>query len=115
MDWLGWWHGGHTSNRAMKWLAKSAQLVYGDAGDLTDVKEHANSPDSSWQISYNLACYYASSAPSKALAALEQCLVRPGVEELTAEWVQRDPDLKDIASSPRFAAFCAQLEQGGTA
>lgn len=115
MDWLGWWHGGRTSNSAIKWLAKSAQLVYGDAAKLADVTDHAKRPDSSWQISYNLACYYASTAPSLALDALERCLVRPGVEQLTAEWVQRDPDLKAISSSPRFAAFCAQLDQGGTA
>lgn len=112
MDWLGWWHGGRRSNESTKWLAKSALPVYGGA-DLADVVSHSERPDSSWQVSYNLACHYASTSPGAALNALELCLMRPGIEELKRDWVERDPDLAGIAASPRFAAFRARLEQGG--
>jgi len=115
MDWLGWWSGGRRSNRSTKWLAKSAQLVYGgtEVDGVDDVVAEAQRPDSSWQVSYNLACHYAADSPTAALDALELCLGRPGIEDLKADWVEQDPDLHGIATTPRFAAFCAQLEQGG--
>jgi tetratricopeptide (TPR) repeat protein len=49
---------------------------------------------------------------NKALDFLEQTLSRPGVEQLTADWPSRDPDLAVLASDPRFQRFLAQLRTG---
>jgi hypothetical protein len=78
-----------------------------------------------WQISYNAACrraadieaVYATPAKQKkaadgALKFLEQTLVRPGVEQLSADWVSRDPDLAVLRGLPRFKRFLAQLKPG---
>ncbi|MCO5329184.1 MAG: hypothetical protein M9961_03805 [Ilumatobacteraceae bacterium] len=114
--WIDWWQGGSRSNHDLRWLAKSAMVVYG-GGDVQSVERQAAKPDSSWQLSYNLACHYASSSPpvpQRALAALQRCLVRPGAEELTADWVRQDPDLAAVANSPGFDEFCARLAQGAT-
>jgi hypothetical protein len=48
-----------------------------------------------------------------AIALLEQTLVRPGVEQLSADWVSHDPDLTTLRSLPRFTRFLAQLRPGG--
>jgi hypothetical protein len=77
-----------------------------------------------WQISYNAACRRAAdiatasllteknNAADGALKFLEQTLVRPGVEQLSADWVSRDPDLAKLRALPRFKRFLAQLKPG---
>jgi tetratricopeptide (TPR) repeat protein len=77
-----------------------------------------------WQISYNAACRRAAdiatvslltekhNAADGALKFLEQTLVRPGVEQLSADWVSRDPDLAVLRALPRFKRFLAQLKPG---
>jgi tetratricopeptide (TPR) repeat protein len=77
-----------------------------------------------WQISYNAACRRAADiatvslltekddAADGALKFLEQTLVRPGVEQLSADWVSRDPDLAMLRALPRFKRFLAQLKPG---
>ena len=78
-----------------------------------------------WQISYNAACRHAAdidiakgtqteqeNAADCALKFLEQTLVRPGVEQLSADWVSRDPDLAVLRPHPRFKRFVAQLRPG---
>jgi hypothetical protein len=78
-----------------------------------------------WQISYNAACRRAAdidiakgtqteqeNAADRALKFLEQTLVRPGVEQLSADWVSHDPDLAVLRPHPRFKRFLAQLRLG---
>ena len=48
-----------------------------------------------------------------ALDFLERTLVRPGVEQLSANWVRHDPDLAALRELPRFKRFLAQLRPGG--
>ena len=96
--------------------AKSARLAYTRRDNpkieavLNDIEEAADDPLISWQLSYNLACYYAQTNEGEALRRLEDCLVRPDVHELTAEWVGKDPDLAPIAGHPRFKRFRVQLQ-----
>jgi hypothetical protein len=47
-----------------------------------------------------------------AMRFLELTLVRPGVEQLSADWVSRDPDLAVLRALPRFKRFLAQLRPG---
>ena len=77
-----------------------------------------------WQISYNAACRRAAdvtavplpgdqeNAAGDSLKFLEQTLMRPGVEQLSADWVSRDPDLAVLRALPRFKRFLAQLKPG---
>lgn len=51
-------------------------------------------------------------AAGNAMRFLEQTLVRPGVEQLSADWVSRDPDLAVLRALPRFKRFLAQLRPG---
>lgn len=75
-------------------------------------------PDSWWQISYNAACGYAScvtvdpSQKDTALDLLEQTLIHPGIHQLAADWVRKDPDLRPISGSDRFGRFVDQLRSG---
>ena len=112
--WLSWWRGRGMSSKDLMWLATSARLVYRSspsAGDLTAMSKVADRPDSSWQVSYNLACAYARTNTGVAVEWLEHCLLRPGAQELRSQWVQLDPDLEPIASTARFARFCERLDQ----
>jgi hypothetical protein len=111
-------------------LVRSARRVLsGDEHDCKKLDKTANADGSWWQISYNAACGHADnvaravdradsdSTPSAdmrheadiAMTFLEQTLVRPGVEQLSAEWVSRDPDLAVLRPFPRFKRFLAQL------
>jgi hypothetical protein len=74
-------------------------------------EDRAIEPESHWQISYNIACYYSllsaiSPDPEGAAASgdgeshsqksfnwLERCLDRPNNGQLVREWAERDPDL----------------------
>ena len=51
-------------------------------------------------------------AAGNAMRFLELTLVRPGVEQLSANWVSRDPDLAVLRAFPRFKRFLAQLRPG---
>ena len=112
-------------------LVVSALRSLGDAGQLGKLRDSADRPQSGWQISYNGACGYASSIDSlsvpnadktliarrkkyaeQALCLLEQTLVRPGIHQLSAEWVKEDAALSSIAASPRFTRFVDQLRPG---
>lgn len=113
--------GNRASAVRMKWLAKSGILVNSvdDVGSLlTEITAEADDPNSSFQVSYNLTCYYAVRPETegnlaKALQTLEQCLVRPKVESLRSDWVRTDPDLASLVGDPRFELFLAQLAGGG--
>jgi hypothetical protein len=90
-------------------LVWSASAIY--TNDVHDVIRRADGPGSWWQVSYNAACAKARSGDAQeAMGLLEQCLIRPGVQQLKADWVNADPDLKSLEGWPRFDRFCAQLE-----
>ena len=121
-------------------LVKSARQAIDYERWLDKLSRKADTPDTWWQVSYNAACGYAMHAESlaclppagnssgadqrkdargakqhaadKALDFLEQTLVRPGVEQLSADWASRDPDLAVLAPDPRFQRFLAQLRPG---
>lgn len=120
-------------------LVKSARQVIEDdrlpapahrpEGDLGKVADKARDLSAWWQVSYNAACGYATRAENAsgvsgqdpqdirdvagmALDFLELTLVRPGVEQLSADWASRDPDLVVLAADPRFRRFIAQLRPG---
>jgi hypothetical protein len=122
-------------------LVKSARRATGRHDDLKKLARKANKHDTWWQVSYNAACGYATYAetlpcPSptqrpggagrqrsealtdkqdaamRAMEFFEQTLVRPGVEQLSADWARRDPDLAVLAAEPRFQRFITQLRSG---
>ncbi len=90
----------------------SGELIASTGNRLPHIEKKAGQRQSSWQISYNLACYYARNHQyDHALRALEQALTRPGSHQLTREWANADPDLQTLRSIPRFERFCAQLKE----
>jgi hypothetical protein len=112
-------------------LVKSARQALSDEKtepkELEHLDKDARKEDSWWQISYNAACAHAAriktmpdgpddSARVKeanlALDFLEQTLVRQGVEQMSADWVCRDPDLAVLRGLPRFKRFLTQLRPG---
>ena len=103
-------------------LVKSAYMSLGDVNELSKLSKVAAKPGSWWQISYNAACGYASMAttdvvqkaefPRQALSLLEQTLVRPGIHQLSADWVREDSALSSLVGCPRFSKFLAQLRPG---
>jgi len=103
-------------------LVKSARQALGNNAQRTKLDADANKEDSWWQISYNAACAHASRIETMhdgqkeeadcALDFLEQTLVRPGVEQLSVDWVCHDPDLAVLHGLPRFKRFLAQLRPG---
>jgi hypothetical protein len=106
-------------------LVTSARQTLTDAPDWGRLGEEAVADGSWWQISYNAACAHAASIPGchggpdakrlqadSALRFLEQTLVRPGVEQLSAAWVGNDPDFAALRADPRFKRFLAQLRPG---
>jgi hypothetical protein len=113
-------------------LVRSARKAFTD--DAGGLDEDADKDGSWWQISYNAACRHAAdinpaadesasgagmdskslreqqqAAAERALEFLEQTLVRPGVEQLSADWVSHDPDLAALRALPRFKRFLIQL------
>lgn len=96
---------------AGQWMAASAKLVLEkDASSPGVVQERASDRRSWWQLSYNLACYYAQlGTPSTALTWLETALQRPGSGQMGGGWLRMDPDLEPIRGEPRFEAVAAQL------
>jgi tetratricopeptide (TPR) repeat protein len=123
----------HPAARFPDLVRSARQVLSGDEHDCKKLDKAANSDGSWWQISYNAACRHADnvaravdrradgaasdSMPSAdmrdeadvAMTFLEQTLVRPGIEQLSAEWVSRDPDLAVLRPFPRFKRFLAQL------
>jgi hypothetical protein len=117
-----------TSNRqaarSFRWTAESAALVtprrgLGNGQAATDQAEEkareriegkARDPQSSWQVSYNLACYYARrGCADEALGWLETALARPNSEQLTRGWLETDPDLTSLRQHPRFTSLLRAL------
>ena len=104
-------------------LVRSARRALSGANPRRLYKK-AEKDGSWWQISYNAACRRVAdiatvpaqgekkTAADGALTFLEQTLVRPGVEQLSADWVSRDPDLAKLRGLPRFKRFLAQLRPG---
>jgi hypothetical protein len=109
-------HGRRRAGGQPDWLARSARMVYDpDYPDAAKVLAEANRSGSWWQVSYNAACAKAVAGRAhytEAMELLEQCLVRPGVEQLDAAWVATDPDLEPLAGWPRFRRYCEMLEGG---
>jgi hypothetical protein len=114
-------------------LVRSARKAFSDK-DPAGLDADADADGSWWQISYNAACRHAAdinpavgepasragensesrrkrqqAAAERALEFLEQTLVRPGVEQLSADWVSHDPDLAALRALPRFKRFLIQL------
>ena len=59
-----------------------------------------------------IACAAAKQQRDRAFSMLEQALLKPGIEQLSAEWVQQDIDLADLRGDPRFASYVKQLRTG---
>ncbi len=116
--WLRLRRHGFSEARTLRLLARTAALVskargglpWGDADDteLEKLEREANTPGTSWQIAYNLACFYAvrnapdSSDQDSALEWLQRMMTHPGTEHASAAWLSQDPDLKSVADDPRF-------------
>jgi hypothetical protein len=78
--------------------------------ELEKVRKRADQRRSPWQLSYNLACLAARLRDTDtALSRLESALAHPGSEQLTWEWLGRDPDLASLQQHPRFRALRASL------
>jgi hypothetical protein len=89
------------------------RLVLGQLGwawERWRVHRQAGSPTSSWQVSYNLGCLYArEKAADTALDWLETALARPGAQQMTVDWLRKDPDLAGLQQHPRFQTLCRSL------
>lgn len=113
----------HTSDERdrLRWVARSARLAcdkrsgQSHSGLLAEVKEAAQKPETWWQVVYNLACYYAVVGPSmpaepeQSIHWLQRALSRRGTDQLTAEWLRKDPDLKSVRDDHRFDRVAASL------
>jgi hypothetical protein len=112
-------------------LVKSVCMAYADGKDFRADRlvSYASKPRRWWQVSYNAACGLAYHLPAAAAAdspaaatrdkqrdlamsMLEQALLKPGIEQLSAEWVLQDIDLADLRGDPRFASYVKQLRTG---
>ena len=111
-------------------LVKSICMAYAEGKDFHADRliSYASKPRRWWQVSYNAACGLAYHLPApapdgspdpagqhlrdRAMSMLEQALLKPGIEQLSAEWVQQDIDLADLRGDPRFASYVKQLRTG---
>jgi hypothetical protein len=112
-------------------LVKSVCMAYAEGKDFRADRlvSYASKPRRWWQVSYNAACGLAYHLPAaapdgspatsardkqrdRALSMLEQALLKPGIEQLSAEWVRQDIDLADLRGDPRFASYVKQLRTG---
>ena len=107
------------------WIARSARLCtlkragYTDQDLVDEVENRAASTDTWWQVPYNLACYYAiplgpdpqgvGAEPDVAVTWLERALARPGTDQLTTDWLRKDPDLKSLERVSSFVSLQAAL------
>jgi tetratricopeptide (TPR) repeat protein len=76
----------------------------------------ACSRKASWQLRYNLACTHGvrarpqtpqsandhASDKDRAFALLRDALLHPDAQQLTRDWLAKDPDLKALQSDPQF-------------
>ena len=66
---------------------------------------------------YNLACWYMNqNTPSPAhdrvaLELLEDARDQPDGRDLHRKWLEQDPDLEPLGSSPRFQALMGSLNE----
>jgi tetratricopeptide (TPR) repeat protein len=105
-------HGRWGEPARLRWLAKTGLMMAGAKCSEKRIQRRAKHRLSWWQLSYNLACHSARTGqPDQAMEWLERCLARPGVDQLTFEWAQADPDLATLRYHPRFDRFCSQLHK----
>ena len=105
-----------------RWMARAGRAIVDDAPPtpVSEVEERAADPRSWWQLSYNLACYYArprwgQTEPqnvARAIDWLETALNRPGSGQMAGPWLRIDPDLAALRGDPRFQALVATLNPG---
>ena len=94
-------------------LVKSLCIAYAEDFRGDRLVGYASRPRRWWQVSYNAACGLAvHEQPDKAFLMLEQALIKPGVEQLSADWVNKDVDLASLRGDARFADFVQQLRTG---
>jgi hypothetical protein len=125
--------GRRTARSRTEWLVKSATLTappttgHPEPAHLDEVRTEARRTDSFWQLSYNLACYYATReaiAPSgdaskvrddleEAAKWLETALERPGSGQMARGWLATDPDLSPLHGTPRFEWLKSQVDNSG--
>ncbi|HEX5914718.1 MAG TPA: hypothetical protein VFY54_16475, partial [Rubrobacter sp.] len=92
-----------------EWLVRSARLLE-DPRDIERIRRRARHPKAWWQLSYNLACYYAREGETEvAQQWLEIALGKPGSGQMADGWVAEDPDLERLHGSPRFEWVIAQV------
>lgn len=95
------------------WLVRSARpnprQGNGKSKEMRCIEDRAGDRRSWWQLSYNLACYYAHSGPDQAVTWLERALERPGCHLMGVEWVATDPDLEPLRTHPRFQWVLAAI------
>lgn len=104
---------GTWSRRA--WLVRAAALGAANHRPskkaLEEVRRRAERPGSFWQLSYNLACYYATTgANDTALTWLERALERPEAGQMAGGWLGVDPDLENLRGEPRFQWVVGQVD-----
>jgi hypothetical protein len=84
------------------------------------IEKRALQPDSHWQLSYNLGCFYAIRAERLSgdeadeckrtgLDWLERSLDRPASTQLVREWVVADGDLDALRDLPQFARWSLRV------
>ena len=78
-------------------------------------------PDSHWQISYNLGCFYAirsqrlagedrQACKRMAITWLERALDRPASSQLVHEWLSADGDLKPLRGRTDFQRWASRVK-----
>jgi len=112
--WAGLAWNFRTDASRFRQVVMSARMALDD--DLPRLDKKAAKPDSWWQISYNAACGYAVKGKEldklRALALLEQAMIRPNAYQLSAAWARKDPDLRNVRECARFRQFLEQLGSG---
>jgi tetratricopeptide (TPR) repeat protein len=112
---------GRRRRALQRYLPWSARMIHAsDASDASDAPDRdrmlrvVHASGAPWQIVYNAACAHAVDLRlDDALEALEACVVLPN-EQLSADWLRRDPDLLALHEHPRFKLLLERVG-GGTA
>lgn len=131
--WWSWQIFGRGSIRSVSlWTVRSALLICDadsaakaaadapGAADAADQRRHdrdldrvcrrAHRPSSHFQLSYNLACYYARrGVVNVALTWLETSLERANSWQITDGWLDVDPDLAPVRTTARYAWVAGQV------
>lgn len=109
--------------RRALWMTKSARLVASlpstgaisdkDASMLAAVEKRATDRRSWWQLSYNIACFYARQNETEgvdlAMTWLETAQSRPGSGQMAGPWLTTDPDLASLKTQARFRTLITNL------